>query len=202
MWDNIKNIIGSSAPLIGTLIGGPAGAAVGGMVASALGCDNTPEAIEQSLKSNPDALIILKKLELDNQIQLKNLAFKHAELESDERKHALQQQHVTMQAELASHDAYVRRWRPTFGYAMCLAWCLVFFGLTYAMVFHPEKAADLVNSVVALTPLFGIALSVLGISIHKRSLDKQVAAGIQPVGILQGIKQAIVKTGTQGDISK
>jgi len=202
MWDNIKNIIGSSAPLIGTLIGGPAGAAVGGMVASALGCDNTPEAIEQSLKSNPDALIILKKLEFDNQIQLKNLAFKHAELESDERKHALQQQHVTMQAELASNDGFVRRWRPTFGYTVCFSWAVLFLGLFISMVFYPEKAADVVNAVVALTPLFGFALSILGISIHKRSLDKQVAAGIQPVGILQGLKQAIVKTGTQGDISK
>ncbi|MEI6897873.1 MAG: 3TM-type holin [Psychromonas sp.] len=189
MWDSIKNLIGSSAPLIGTLIGGPIGASVGGLVASALGVENTPAAIEQALRNNPDALIKLKQLEFDNQAQLRDLAFKHASLESDERKSNLQQLHVTMQTELASNDAYVRRWRPTFGYAMCLAWCLLFFGLAFAMVVYPENAADIVNSIVALTPLFGIALSVLGISIHKRSLDKQTQAGITPVGVIKGLKK-------------
>ena len=30
MWDKIKSLIGSAAPLIGAVIGGPAGGAVGG----------------------------------------------------------------------------------------------------------------------------------------------------------------------------
>jgi len=191
MWDSIKSMVGNSAPLIGTLIGGPAGAAVGGLVANALGVENTPQAIEQSLKTNPDALLKLKQLEFDNQVELKRLAFQHAQLASDERKLSVQQQHATMQKELASNDPWVRRWRPTFGYAVCLAWCLLFFGLAYAMVIHPKQAAELVTSIVALTPLFGIALSVLGVSIHKRSLDKQVSAGQSPVGIVAGLKKAI-----------
>lgn len=190
MWESIKSLIGGSAPLIGTLIGGPAGAAVGGLVANALGVDNTPEAIEQELKNNPDALLALKKLEMEHERELKQLAFKHAELESDERKLAMSQQHSTMQAELASNDPYVRRWRPTFGYAICLAWCLLFFGLAFSMVFSPEKAADVINSVVALTPLFSVALAVLGVNIHKRSLDKQTNAGRNPIGMATGLKQA------------
>lgn len=190
MWDNIKNMIGTAAPMIGTLIGGPVGAGIGGLVASALGVENTPEAIEQELKNNPDALLSLKKLELENEVELKKLAFQHAQLESEERKLSVVQQNATMQAELASNDPWVRRWRPTFGYAVCLAWSLLFFGLAYSMVFHPEQAADLVNSIVALTPLFGIALSVLGISIHKRSVDKQVSAGKLPVGVFAGLKSA------------
>ncbi|MFT6986235.1 MAG: hypothetical protein ACJAT7_002058 [Psychromonas sp.] len=191
MWDSIKSLIGNSAPIIGTLIGGPAGTAVGSMVASALGVENTPAAIEQELRNNPDALVKIKQLESDERIALKKLAFKHAELESDERQLAIVQQNATMQAELASNDAYVRRWRPTFGYAVCLTWTLLFLGLTVSMVFYPEKAAALVTSVVALTPLFTIALSVLGISIHKRSQDKQVSAGKDPVGIVAGLKKAI-----------
>lgn len=190
MWETVKSLIGNSAPMIGTLIGGPVGSAVGGLVASALGVDNTPEAIEKELNTNPDALITLKKLELAHEVELKKLAFEHAQLESEERQLAIKQQNATMQAELASNDAYVRRWRPTFGYAVCLAWCMIFFGLTYAMVFNAEQAAELVNSIVALTPLFGIALSILGISIHKRSVDKQVAAGKAPVGVLAGLKGA------------
>lgn len=190
MWDNVKKLIGGVAPMIGTLIGGPA---VGGMVASLLGVANTPEAIEQELKNNPDALIKLKQLESDERIQLKELAFKHANIESEERKLSVVQQHATMQAEIASNDPWVRRWRPTFGYSVCLAWSLLFFGLAFTMIFNPKEAADLVNSIVALTPLFGIALSVLGISIHKRSVDKQVSAGKVPVGMVAGLKN-ILKT--------
>ena len=190
MWGSIKTIVGSAAPMIGTLIGGPAGSVVGGMVASALGVENTPSAIEQELKSNPQALVKLKQLESDERIKFKELSFKHAEIESEERQLSIVQQHATMQAELASNDPWVRRWRPTFGYAVCLAWCLLFFGLAYAMVMHPKSAADLVGAVVALTPLFGIALSILGVSIHKRSVDKQVSAGLKPVGIVAGIKKS------------
>lgn len=180
MWENIKSLLGNSAPLIGTLIGGPAGAAVGGLVANALGVENTPVAIERALQNNPDAMVKMKALEYENEVSLKELAFKHAELESEERKVALTQLNATMQIELASNDPYVRRWRPTWGYSMCVAWVLLFFGLTVVMIAHPEKATAVVNSIVALTPLFGIGLTVLGINIHKRSQDKQVSAGVNP----------------------
>ena len=76
MWDNIKELIGTSAPVIGTLLGGPAGGAVGGLIGKALGVDNTPEAIELALMNNPDALLKIKELETS-----KELAILQAELE-------------------------------------------------------------------------------------------------------------------------
>ena len=77
MWDNIKEILGSSAPVLGALIGGPAGGAVGTLISKALGVDNTPEAIEQALTNNPDAIVKLKELETS-----KELAILQAELEN------------------------------------------------------------------------------------------------------------------------
>jgi hypothetical protein len=191
MWDNVKKIIGTAAPMIGTLIGGPAGTAVGGMVASALGVENTPDAIEQELKANPESLLKLKQLESDERVRLRELSVEQSKIESEERRNQLTQQHATMQAELASNDPYVRRWRPTFGYAMCVAWCLLFAGIAYALVASPEHAADMINAVVALTPLFSVALAVLGISIHKRSQDKQVAKGVKPLGAVGALKKAV-----------
>ncbi|MEI8607944.1 3TM-type holin [Enterovibrio sp. Hal110] len=191
MWETVKDLLGRAAPLLGTVIAGPAGAGIAAAVASVLGVEATPEAIENELRTNPEALVMLKRLESQERVRLRELAFKHAELESDERKLALSSQAATQQAEIASNDAYVRRWRPTFGYAMCLAWVLLFFGLAFTLVFHPTQAAAVVNSVVALTPLFAVALAVLGISIHKRSQDKQVASGLSPKGLLGGIKQAM-----------
>ena len=195
MWESVKSLIATAAPMIGTVIGGPAGGAVGAMVASTLGVENTPEAIEQELRTNPDALLKLKRLESDERIKLQELALDHSKIESEERKLAITTQAATQQAELASNDTYVRRWRPTFGYAMCLAWSLLFFGLAFALVFHPEQAASVVNSVVALTPLFSVALAVLGISIHKRSQDKQVAQGTKPAGFIGSLKQAVMQGG-------
>ncbi|MCG9624181.1 holin family protein [Vibrio mediterranei] len=195
MWESVKSLIATAAPMIGTVIGGPAGGAVGAMVASTLGVENTPEAIEQELRNNPDALLKLKQLESDERIKLQELALSHSKIESEERKLAITTQAATQQAELASNDAYVRRWRPTFGYAMCLAWSLLFFGLAFAVVFHPEQAASVVNSVVALTPLFSVALAVLGISIHKRSQDKQVAQGTKPAGFIGSLRQAVTQGG-------
>ncbi|OOE45123.1 3TM-type holin [Salinivibrio kushneri] len=191
MWDNVKKIIGTAAPMIGTLIGGPAGTAVGGMVASALGVENTPDAIEQELKANPESLLKLKQLESDERVRLRELSVEQSKIESEERRNQLTQQHATMQAELASNDPYVRRWRPTFGYAMCVAWCLLFAGIAYALVASPEHAAEMINAVVALTPLFSVALAVLGISIHKRSQDKQVAKGVKPLGAVGALKKAV-----------
>lgn len=76
MWDNIKELIGTSAPVIGTLLGGPAGGAVGGLISKVLEVDNTPEAIELALMNNPDALLKIKELETS-----KELAILQAELE-------------------------------------------------------------------------------------------------------------------------
>lgn len=77
MWDNIKELLGTSAPVIGTLLGGPAGGAVGGLISKVLGVDNTPEAIELALMNNPDALVKIKELETS-----KELAILQAELEN------------------------------------------------------------------------------------------------------------------------
>ena len=81
MWDTIKDLIGTSAPVLGSLIGGPVGGTVGSLIAQALGVEDTPQAIEQALKNNPDALLKLKELELSKHI---------ADLKSENDKQVLQ----------------------------------------------------------------------------------------------------------------
>lgn len=74
MWDKIKNIIGNSAPLVGSLIGGPAGGAVGSLIANAIGTDNDPIAIETALSSDPNLLLKVKQLEYDYKTELQKMA--------------------------------------------------------------------------------------------------------------------------------
>ena len=77
MWDKIRELIGDAAPVVGTLLGGPAGTAVGGLVAKALGVDNTPEAIEEVLKNNPDALVKIKELETSKELAILESQYKN-----------------------------------------------------------------------------------------------------------------------------
>ena len=98
---------------------------------------------------------------------------------------------ATMRAEYASNDNYTRRWRPTMGYAVTVAWFLQMLALTYVIVFFIDKASQVINAVAALTAIWGIALAVLGVAVVKRSEDKQTAAGFQPAGIIGSIAKAV-----------
>jgi len=72
-WSELKGIVGKAAPVVGTLLGGPAGAAVGGLIASALGTENTPDAVSNALLANPDALVKLQELQVNAKVQLQQL---------------------------------------------------------------------------------------------------------------------------------
>ena len=71
-WKDISGAVGKAAPLLGTLLGGPAGAAVGGLVASALGTGNDPGEVSAAL-GNPDALVKLRQIEADRAVKLQEL---------------------------------------------------------------------------------------------------------------------------------
>jgi hypothetical protein len=73
-WSDIGSIIGKSAPLVGTLLGGPAGAAVGALVANALGVNSDPDAVNSALASDPEAMVKLQELQLNAKVQLEQLA--------------------------------------------------------------------------------------------------------------------------------
>lgn len=73
-WSDIGNLVGKAAPIVGTLLGGPAGAAVGAMVASALGTSNDADAVSAALTGNPDALVRIQELQTNARVQLEQLA--------------------------------------------------------------------------------------------------------------------------------
>ncbi len=87
---------------------------------------------------------------------------------------------TTMVAESKSSDKFVRRWRPTFGYMIALTWLIQMTALGIVMVNTPADAPAVINSMASLSFMWGIALSVLGINVSKRSQDKALAAGHAP----------------------
>lgn len=185
MWDEVKDIIAKAAPVVGFALGGPAGSTVGGMVASTLGVKNNHHDILEALQ-NPENVAKLKQLEASHKERI--LAM-HLEAETKQ----ISEVNATMRAEAKADDPYVRRWRPTWGYVTAGAWAMQTIAIfivccTAAYTDNAEKAAALFTGaatlVGALTAQWGIALTVLGVNVYKRSDDKAVAAGKQPTGLL------------------
>jgi hypothetical protein len=181
-WSSLKTSVGEFAPIAGSLLGGPAGGAIGGLIASALGVKDTPDAIATALANDPKAALKLRHLETKHIEQMRRL-----QLESETAR--LTEVNKTMRAEAAADDPFVRRWRPTFGYAVALTWVVQAIAIAYAMIAAPTNASNIINAVTALTPMWGIALAVLGVNVAKRSQDKQVLAGQQPLGLLNAFKK-------------
>lgn len=105
-------------------------------------------------------------------------AEKLAELKSKEYETAMEEINQSIRAEVASEDVYVRRMRPTFGYLMAITWAVQMLGLAYVFTFKTERAPEVLNSMEALTTIWAVGLSVLGIYVYKRSEEKKGFASL------------------------
>ncbi len=74
MWDQVKNIVGQAAPMVGTLLGGPSGGVIGSLISSVLGVQDSPEAILKELMENPEALLKIVEFQSNNAKRLQELA--------------------------------------------------------------------------------------------------------------------------------
>jgi len=168
------------APRLGRLFGGDKGEEIANKVtgiAMGMAGQQDPQALLNQLQGNPEMLAEMQSKMAEHEATI--LA------EETERLVAVNR---TMQAEVASSDPYVRRWRPTYGYLTAFAWFIMMVGTTatflWAAIKTPEQAPVIIAAVgTAMSQssmLWGIALAVLGVSVHSRSKDKQVANGQTP----------------------
>lgn len=115
-WKDLAGIVGKAAPILGTLLGGPAGAAVGGLVASVLGTGNTPDEVSQALAINPDAAVKLKQIEADRQVRFQELLVQAVGAEISAAVATVQAVNTTMQAEAKADHWPTYSWRPAIGF--------------------------------------------------------------------------------------
>jgi hypothetical protein len=74
-WNDVAGTVSKDAPIVGVLLGGLAGAAVGSLTAAALGTEATPDAVSAALLANPQAAALkLEELETNSRVQLQQLA--------------------------------------------------------------------------------------------------------------------------------
>ena len=173
-WSDLKEVVGKAAPILGTLLGGPAGAAIGGLVSAALGVDNTPDAVNTALVSDPDAAVKLKQIEADQQTKLAQIAADENKARIDAAKQGVSDVNQTMQAEAKSDHWPTYAWRPFIGFVFG------FMGLVLAltvsacylgvMFFHTDAGplATLPAMLGAMIGVMGIMSPILGIASYYR----------------------------------
>ncbi|PKR57612.1 hypothetical protein COO92_16385 [Thalassospira lohafexi] len=89
----------------------------------------------------------------------------------------------TIQTEVKSEDAYVRRMRPTFGYIMAVTWGLQMGAIAWTIINTPEYAAEVVTAMVSLSTIWSVGLAVLGVYVYGRSGEKKAGVQSNPAGM-------------------
>lgn len=108
-WKDVGEAVSKIAPTLGVVLGGPAGGAVGSLIAAALGTEATPSAVQEAIKVNPDAAVKLAQIESDQKVALQRMV-----LESETSRIA--SVNATMQAEAKSDHWPTYSWRPFNGF--------------------------------------------------------------------------------------
>ena len=162
-WEDVSAIVGKTAPLLGVLLEGPAGAALGGMVASALGSEGTPNAVQQAIVTDPDAAVKLAKIEADQKVRLQELSMRQAGAIIDAAGNQ------TMQIETREEHWPTYSWRPMIGLSVALAVVLsvltvflaygeaVMFGRSGTLAQLPGVLAAMAGIIAVVSPILGIA---------------------------------------------
>ena len=133
-WKDLASTVGKAAPILGTLLGGPAGAAVGSIIASALGTGNDAAEVERAIAADPQALLKLREIEATRTVRLQELA-------ADQAKHEI--------ATAAADRASARQREATTGDSLAprtlaLLVTLGFFGVLAQLLIvgKPEQGGD------------------------------------------------------------
>ncbi len=77
-WEDIGSIVADAAPIIGGLVGGPAGAGVGSLIANALGVKPDPVSVKQALTNDPDAMAKIAEAEMKHKEELQQIALEES----------------------------------------------------------------------------------------------------------------------------
>ncbi len=85
--DLAKSIVKKGAPLLGSVLGGPAGSAVGGLLASVFGADpDEPDELLTKIEADPEAATKLRAIELKHREKLEELKLEEASIVLEEKK--------------------------------------------------------------------------------------------------------------------
>lgn len=131
-WSDVgKKIIAVGAPLLGGALGGPAGAAIGQVVASQFGItDKDPAKVFKAIEADPEAHLKLTELEFRHSERLIELENEHFKLQT-----------VDVQQARSTHQHH---WMPS---AITLLLSIIYGSAFAAIMFWviPDNNKDMIN---------------------------------------------------------
>jgi hypothetical protein len=121
-WADVGKAVGGIAPILGTALGGPAGAVVGSLLASALGTGNDPVSVNSAIAADPTnaAKILALQAQHEENLRKMNLDYQTALVTA---------QAGTIQAEARSDSWLAANWRPilmlTFTFIVAMNYAII-----------------------------------------------------------------------------
>lgn len=152
-WKDIQGDIAAAAPVLGTLIGGPAGGAIGSLVASALGTQSDPAAVQMALKTDPDAAVKLRQIEADQKVRLQELVVTAANNQLIADTASIASVNTSIQSEAKSDHWPTYTWRPFIGFTFGL----YVISLAALPLFHVQPVILTPDITLAIGGILGIA---------------------------------------------
>jgi len=180
-WKDISNAIGKTAPILGTVLGGPAGGAIGALVSSALGTENNPDDVMRALSGNPEISIKLKQLENDKIDLLNKHLEKMAEIDLKYEENRVNDLHSARVRETESLKTGDSNFTQN---ALALVGVLAFFGFSWYIVSNglpsmEKEEAFIVGTVIGSIMMIGkdIYGYYFGSSSGSKDKTKQMSSG-------------------------
>lgn len=184
-WSDVAETVGKVAPVLGSALAGPAGGAVGGLVARALGVTETPEALAGATQ-NTEQRAELLRIENEHKREVLSLTLNAQAKQEAEQTVQLQATQETMRAELGTQGWFKSGWRPAVGWVMAYAFAALATGLTWTMITDPSQFPSIVDAAIALIVVMG---PVLGLNLHERTKTYQIKAGQRPTTFMDAIRR-------------
>ena len=150
----------------------------------------TPDKAMKMIESDPEAALKFKEMMINYETMV---------IQEDTKRLDIVNQ--TMRTEYETKGKWKTGWRPYWGWVSGTMFGFQMFTFSLigliAIVKDVDKSIEVINAIAALAAALSttwlLALSVLGLAVHKRSKDKQIAAGIQPISILKTVLSKIIK---------
>ncbi|NQZ24442.1 MAG: hypothetical protein HRT53_20650 [Colwellia sp.] len=165
-WKDIVSNVGGIAASVAPLLGGPVGLAmsIGSQIAGALGTANTPQAVVEELKNNPEAALKLQQWAHDEKQQIRQ---SHIELQKID----LAQYQADLADRQHARTTNKDHWMPA---TLTIMLFVLFSAVLWALFYGPEITDNRDLIVYLVGNLFALLASSVAywVSSTKGSRDK------------------------------
>ena len=107
-WKDVGTALANVAPMLGTLLGGPAGATIGSLIAHEFGTSSDPASVSAAITADPNAAIKLQQIVVDHDIAIKQMIFQQAQAELVADTATVQAVNATIQADVRG-DSWLQK---------------------------------------------------------------------------------------------